>query len=140
MKGPIPSTFKSSSLEAIKIPTPSPDRSSNLGAPSMLERDRSARKLWKLKDLENAQHGEDENRRQLASRSARKDSKNNIPKEYKITVTERDVRKSSIYKAEGWLPKRKDRILRGELDIKNQVLADKRRSLLKILKEKRTAS
>ena len=61
-----------------------------------------------------------------------------MPKEYKISVKEKDVRKSSIYKAEGWLPKRKDRLLRGELDIKNQVLADKRKSLLKILKDKRT--
>ena len=57
--------------------------------------------------------------RMLAPLSTRKDGKSNIPKEYTISVKEKDVRKSSIYKAEGWLPKRKDRLLRGELDIKN---------------------
>ena len=58
--------------------------------------------------------------------------------DYKISVKEKDIRKSSVYRAEGWLPKKKDRIVRAELDIKNQVLADKRRTLLKFLKDKRT--
>ena len=40
--------------------------------------------------------------------------------------------------AEGWLPKKKDRIVHEELDIKNQVLADKRKTLLKFLMDKRT--
>ena len=53
MKGSMPFTLKSSSLEVMKIPTPSPDRLSTVEAPSMLEGDRSARKLNKLKDLEN---------------------------------------------------------------------------------------
>ena len=43
-----------------------------------------------------------------------------------------------MYRAEGWEPKKKDRIVHAELDIKNQVLADKRRTLLKFLKDKRT--
>ena len=43
-----------------------------------------------------------------------------------------------MYRADGWLPKKKDRIVKAELDIKNQVLADKRRTLLKFLKDKRT--
>ena len=48
------------------------------------------------------------------------------------------MKHSSIYKAGDWGPKKKESLLRAELDIKNQVLADKRRTLMQILKEKRT--
>ena len=61
-----------------------------------------------------------------------------ISSDYKISVKEKDVRNSSLYMAEGWLPKKKDRIVHEVLDIKNQVLADKRKTLLRFLKDKRT--
>ena len=108
----------------------------------MLEREESKSpiKPKKLKDMEEELNktGESEDTRRLGAISARQDGASIIPRQYNITVSEKDVKHSSIYKAGDWRPKKKESLIRGELDIKNQVLADKRRTLMQILKEKRT--
>ena len=95
----------------------------------------------KLNHIDNQSIDEDSERLLTQINSRQSPSKPTTEEQdYKISVKERDVRKSSLYRIEGWLPKKKDRIMRGELDLKNQVLADKRRTLLKFLKDKRTVS
>ena len=91
----------------------------------MLEREenKSAQKQkgMKLNQLDNLSIDENSERLLSQINNSRQSPNRNVAEEqdYMISVKERDVRKSSLYRVEGWLPKKKDRIMRGELDLKN---------------------
>ena len=53
---------------------------------------------------------------------------------YKVTITSQDVVRSSHYRMTG---RHNNQIDAGDLDIKNKVLKDKRRALIRVLKDKR---